>query len=76
VPREHERLVAGAVEIGADASWIAHHDHAIRGVTARITPAQNRGALAARAQAVRHESGQRRLGTAADGEIADADDGT
>src|SRR6266568_5712232 len=73
-PREHQRLVAGTVEIRANAVGIAHDDHAIPRVAPGVAAAQNRGPFAHLAQARRDQRGQRRLRPAADRDIADADD--
>ena len=48
--REHQRLVAGAIEIGADAAGIADDDDAVVGVAAPVAAAENGRALAHVAQ--------------------------
>ena len=72
--RQHQRLVPRSIEIGADARRIADDDDAVDGGAAAVAAAENRRPLAGVAQERGRESGQRRLGTAAGGEIADTDD--
>ena len=73
LPREHQRLVAGAIEIAADPVGVAHDHDAVDRPRSRVTAAEDRGALAHRQQLARDRRHHRRLPAAADGEIADAD---
>ena len=50
LPREHQRLVAGAIEIGADAVRIADDDDAVGRVAAAVAAAEDGRALAHVAQ--------------------------
>jgi hypothetical protein len=71
--RKHERLVAGAIEICADAARVAHDDHAVRRVAPPVAATEDRRPFAARAQPFGDKGGHWRFGTPASREIADAD---
>src|SRR5437763_9493353 len=58
-PREHQRLVSCAVQIRADALWVADDDHTILNIAPRVSAAQDRGAFA---QLAKTRGDQRRPG--------------
>jgi len=72
-PRQHQRLVARAIQIRANAAGVADDDHSVCGVAPRVASAQDCGPFAARPQPFGDQGGHWRFGTAADREIADAD---
>ena len=45
LPRQHQRLIAGAIDCGADARAVGHHDDAVGRIGARVTAAENRRPL-------------------------------
>ena len=71
---EHQRFVAAAIEIGAEAASVRHHHDAVRRRPARVPPAENRRPLAHLQQDARDMSNGRRLSRAAHAEVPDADD--
>ena len=74
LPGEHQRLIAGARQIGAYALRIAHDDNAIVRLLPGITTAQDRWTLPHLHQHARDARGDRRLSTPADRKVPDADD--
>ena len=73
LPRQHQRLVAGAIEIGADAVGVAHDDHAVLSPPAPVAAAQDGRPLPHVQELARQARDGRRLAAAADREVADAD---
>ncbi len=72
--REHQRLVAGAWQIGANAVRIADDDDAVVRILPRVAAAQDRRTLPHLEQQARDAGGDRRLAPATDGEVPDTDD--
>jgi hypothetical protein len=74
LPRQHQRLVARARQVGADAARIAHDDDAVAVLGAAVAAAQDRGPLAHLEQRLCDICRHRRLAAAANRKVADADD--
>jgi hypothetical protein len=74
-PREHQRFVAGVVEVGQHARSIRYDDRANISHATSIATAQDGGMLAMREQIVGDEGDERRLSRSADTQIANTDDG-
>ena len=73
--REHQRLVAGRVEIGDDARAVGDDRDAVARDAPRVAVREDGGPLAAVLQHARQIVDHRRLAAAADAQVADADDG-
>jgi hypothetical protein len=71
--RKHERLIAGACQIGSNPLRIPDQDDPVVWVGAPVTAAQDGGALTHIEQHARNRRCQRRFASAADRKIADAD---
>ena len=71
--REHQRLVAGRVEAGADARAVRDDRDAGRSDPAAVAAREDRGTLAARHEQAREVLDDRGLPGAADAKVADAD---
>ena len=70
---QHERLVAGTRQVGANPVRPAHHDHALVWAGAGVAAGQDRRALAERHEQPRERRDERGLAAAANRKIADAD---
>jgi hypothetical protein len=70
---QHERLVAGTIEIGQQANAIRHDDDAIDATPAFVSSAEDCRPLSLRDQPLGDRRDQRRLASAADAQVADAD---
>src|SRR5262249_1916859 len=74
--RQHLRLVTRALDWFEHTSAIAHNDNAVGGPPSCVAATQDRRALPHLEQHSRECGHNRRLPTSADGQVADADDGT
>ena len=73
LPRQHQRLVTGPIEIRADAVGVADDDHAVFGLPAPVAAAQDRGPLAHGEQLARQVRDGGRLASTTDSDVADTD---
>jgi hypothetical protein len=75
-PREHQRLVARAIEVGAHAGGVPHNDYAVLCAAPGIPTAQDRRTLPNACKMRGNRTRERRLCTSAYCEVPDADDRT
>jgi hypothetical protein len=73
--REHQRFIAGAVDVGKHPRSIRHHDRADISHSTSVAAAQDGGMLAVREQILGNEGDERRLSGSANTQVSNADDG-
>jgi hypothetical protein len=73
--RQHQRLVAGTIEIGAHALGVAHDHDAVLESAAGVSAAEDRRALPHLPQQARERGHGRRLAASAHSDVPHADDG-
>jgi hypothetical protein len=69
--RQHQRLVAAAIEIGGDVAAVADDDDAVLRTASSVAAAENRRPLAGVEEQPRQVADDRRLAAPAHGEVAD-----
>lgn len=72
--RQHQRLVAAAIQIREQVAAVAHDDHTVFDVTASVAAAEDGWAFSRLKEQPRKVGNERRLRAPAHRKIADADD--